>query len=70
MIESERFCAGNITSSGDGTFLNEENIRRSADGVEYHPLRPFTPKNARVLFLGSFPPQRKRWCMDFFYLTL
>lgn len=20
-----------------------------------------------MLFLGSFPPQRKRWCMDFFY---
>ena len=40
---------------------------RSGDGVEYHPLRPFLPENARVLFLGSFPPQRKRWCMDFYY---
>ena len=20
-----------------------------------------------MLFLGSFPPQRKRWCMDFYY---
>lgn len=37
------------------------------DGVEYHPLRPFLPEHARVLFLGSFPPQRKRWCMDFYY---
>lgn len=35
--------------------------------VEYHPLRPFLPENAKVLFLGSFPPQRKRWCMDFYY---
>jgi len=35
--------------------------------VEYHPLRPFLPTNAKVLFLGSFPPQRKRWCMDFYY---
>jgi G:T/U-mismatch repair DNA glycosylase len=25
------------------------------------------PENAKVLFLGSFPPQRKRWCMDFYY---
>ena len=25
------------------------------------------PEGCRVLFLGSFPPQRKRWCMDFFY---
>ena len=49
------------------TFLNTENINRSKGGVEYHPLRPFLPKNAKVLFLGSFPPQRKRWCIDFFY---
>ena len=40
---------------------------RSGDGVEYHPLWPFLPENARVLFLGSVPPQRKRWCMDFYY---
>ena len=48
-------------------YLNNENIERSRDGVEYHPLRPFLPEHARVLFLGSFPPQRKRWCMDFYY---
>ena len=35
--------------------------------VERHPLQPFLPKGARVLFLGSFPPPRQRWCMDFFY---
>ena len=35
--------------------------------IEYHPLKPFLPTNARVLFLGSFPPPQKRWCMDFFY---
>ena len=49
------------------SYLNTENIALSKDGVEYHPLRPFLPKNARMLFLGSFPPQRKRWCMDFYY---
>ncbi len=48
-------------------YLNTENIERSKDGVEYHPLIPFLPENAKVLFLGSFPPQRKRWCMDFYY---
>jgi G:T/U-mismatch repair DNA glycosylase len=48
-------------------YLNTENIARSKDGVEWHPLVPFLPVNARVLFLGSFPPQRKRWCMDFYY---
>ena len=49
------------------SYLNTENIARNKGGVEYHPLRPFLPENAKVLFLGSFPPQRKRWCMDFYY---
>ena len=49
------------------SYLNIENIDRNKDGVEYHPLKPFLPENAKVLFLGSFPPQRKRWCMDFYY---
>jgi G:T/U-mismatch repair DNA glycosylase len=49
------------------SYLNEENIARSKDGVEYHPIRPFLPETAKVLFLGSFPPQRKRWCMEFYY---
>ena len=35
--------------------------------IERHPLQPFLPANARLLMLGSFPPARKRWCMDFFY---
>ena len=35
--------------------------------IEQHPLEPFLPKNAKLLFLGSFPPQQKRWCMDFYY---
>lgn len=48
-------------------YLNTENIARSKGGVEYHPLKPFLPKEAKILFLGSFPPQRKRWCIDFFY---
>ena len=35
--------------------------------VERHPFEPFLPENAKVLFLGSFPPQSKRWSMDFYY---
>ncbi len=35
--------------------------------IEEHPLKPFLPRNARLLMLGSFPPQQKRWCMDFYY---
>ena len=37
------------------------------NGVESHPLQPFLPLDARLLMLGSFPPSRRRWCMDFFY---
>ena len=35
--------------------------------IERHPFAPFLPEGAKVLFLGSFPPQPKRWCMDFYY---
>ena len=35
--------------------------------LEQHPLDPFLPKNAKVLFLGSFPPPKQRWCMNFYY---
>lgn len=49
------------------TFLNTDNINRSNQDVEYHPLLPFLPEGTKVLFLGSFPPHRKRWSMDFFY---
>lgn len=35
--------------------------------MERHPLQPFLPADARILMLGSFPPPRKRWSMDFFY---
>lgn len=35
--------------------------------IERHPLRPFLPEGARLLMLGSFPPPKRRWAMDFFY---
>lgn len=38
--------------------------------TETHPLEPFLPENAVLLMLGSFPPQQKRWSMDFFYPNL
>ena len=45
---------------------NRNKLNKSAE-IERHPLDPFLPAGARLLMLGSFPPQRKRWCMDFFY---
>lgn len=38
--------------------------------IENHPLEPFLPAQAKLLMLGSFPPQRKRWSMDFYYPNL
>ncbi|MFA6873209.1 MAG: uracil-DNA glycosylase family protein [Bacteroidaceae bacterium] len=38
--------------------------------TEVHPLLPFLPEKAKLLMLGSFPPPRKRWSMDFYYPNL
>ena len=35
--------------------------------TELHPLGFFLPENTRLLMLGSFPPQKKRWSMEFYY---
>ena len=35
--------------------------------AEPHPLQPFLPHGGRILFLGSFPPPKERWSMEFFY---
>ncbi|MEQ1104819.1 uracil-DNA glycosylase family protein [Acinetobacter ursingii] len=35
--------------------------------IESHPLQPFLPSNAKLLMLGSFPPPKERWKMDFYY---
>lgn len=35
--------------------------------IETHPWPPFVPDGARVLIMGTFPPQSKRWSMDFYY---
>lgn len=42
-------------------------LSRSGIVIERHPLEPFLPAGVRILFLGSFPPPRARWSMDFFY---
>ncbi len=35
--------------------------------VESHPWPPYIPGQAKYLFLGTFPPKRERWSMEFFY---
>lgn len=42
-------------------------IDASQRPVERHPLKPFLPEGCRLLILGSFPPERRRWSMEFFY---
>lgn len=42
--------------------MNQESME-----IEQHPLAPFLPDNTRLLMLGSFPPQKKRWSMEFYY---
>ena len=42
-------------------------IDASQRPVERHPLKPFLPEGSRLLMLGSFPPERRRWSMEFFY---
>lgn len=47
--------------------LNQCNLNERDSRIEHHPFEPFLPANAKVLFLGSFPPQEKRWSMKFYY---
>ena len=35
--------------------------------IETHPWEPWLPADAKVLFMGTFPPGAHRWSMDFYY---
>ena len=35
--------------------------------IETHPLEPFLPPHTKLLMLGSFPPPKTRWKMEFYY---
>jgi len=35
--------------------------------IERHPWPPFVPPGAKVLVMGTFPPGRHRWSMEFYY---
>lgn len=50
-----------------GSGKKPDGLERGLIPVELHPLEPFLPSQARLLMLGSFPPQKKRWNMEFFY---
>lgn len=47
--------------------VNDGKEAASGRMTEAHPLEPFLPEGARLLMLGSFPPARSRWSMEFYY---
>lgn len=49
------------------TLLHTDQMNMTEIPIEEHPLQPFLPEKARLLMLGSFPPQRRRWSMEFYY---
>lgn len=61
--QRQRLEAEGIVFRDDGTV----DLQRYGIVIEQHPLQPFLPSAARLLFLGSFPPPRKKWSMEFFY---
>lgn len=40
---------------------------KKTDIIETHPWEPYIPDNAQVLILGTFPPGKDKWSMDFYY---
>lgn len=55
------------TNSSGWSSRNSPDMEAGAISVECHPFEPFLPEGARVLLLGSFPPQARRWSMEFYY---
>lgn len=44
-----------------------ETFESSNIELESHPWEPYIPAGAKVLVMGTFPPQPKRWSMNFYY---
>lgn len=49
------------------TKINIDNNHTDEIILETHPFEPFIPENAKILIMGTFPPQPKRWSMNFYY---
>lgn len=59
------FCVG----KSDETFrqIVRYYYMENITDIECHPWPPFIPPRTKVLIMGTFPPQQKRWSMDFYY---
>ncbi len=62
--QKERLKTEGVIFTEDGSKVD---LARCGITIENHPLEPFLPSNGKVLFLGSFPPPKARWSMEFFY---
>lgn len=47
--------------------MQEQVTINPGSSPEFHPFEPFLPTGAGILMLGSFPPQSRRWSIDFYY---
>lgn len=51
--------------------IKDKDFGKKTDGIdvelEVHPFEPWVPEGAKVLIMGTFPPQPKRWSMEFYY---
>lgn len=47
--------------------ISKKNGMNNETDIELHPWEPFVPEGSKILIMGTFPPQRKRWGMDFYY---
>ena len=65
--QKERLEAEGVAFSANSAGTAKVDMDRYGIVIEGHPLEPFLPPNGKVLFLGSFPPPRARWSMEFFY---
>ena len=63
VVQRRRLEDEGVVFSEDGSV----NLARYGIVIERHPLEPFLPSNGKILFLGSFPPPKSRWSMEFFY---
>lgn len=43
------------------------NVVGNQPALETHPWEPYMPDGAKVLIMGTFPPQPHRWSMNFYY---
>lgn len=63
----QRKCMGNKLEKNNVSLSNGSVDLAGGIVLETHPWKPFVPDGAKVLILGTFPPQPHRWGMDFYY---